>query len=244
MIKKIITPIAVLLGMVFNTGNYTAQAQSTPADSVSYLKAEKATVKKVADNYVLVPHSNPSMRYIANTLPQHLKIEGTEVIVTGIVRRPPPNVRTLAHPLDIQKVVAATDKNNNTPPPPKKNNTPPTTTDPKNEKLNTNTPATEIPNTNEPPQILDFNQTIEGKTQLKHHENGAWYVQLNNKQYEIDTNDPNFTANFQKENVKVNIKAQAAELPLPMQRISPYILKIETITLAPQKKWWQFWVTE
>lgn len=62
------------------------------------IKNVRCTVDKIVDMYVITPIDQPNKRYAAANLDDKYKAVGLTITVSGIVGKPPPNVRMLGIP--------------------------------------------------------------------------------------------------------------------------------------------------
>lgn len=78
-----------------------------PFDSAGHIADVRATVKMIADVYVLEvvgDGNNGSTRYLPAMLPEDFKKENLVVIISGTVGKIPPNVRLMGTPLTLESI--------------------------------------------------------------------------------------------------------------------------------------------
>jgi hypothetical protein len=78
-----------------------------PFDSVGHIANVRATVKVIADVFVLetvMDGNNNSTRYLPAILPDAFKKENLVVIISGTVGKIPPNVRLMGTPLTLESI--------------------------------------------------------------------------------------------------------------------------------------------
>ena len=100
-----------LLAVAFMLFASQAFAQTpAPIDSVGFLKAQKAVIKKLNENiYTIEPTAMPGKRFVASNLPKEFRHNGMPVIVEGVIGKPKPNVRMAGTPFYIRAIRPAKD---------------------------------------------------------------------------------------------------------------------------------------
>jgi len=100
-LKSLFTTLLLLIATLLQM-SITAQAQ---IDSVGFLPKTAATIVQIRpDIFGIVPNDNTGQRFIAKNLPARLQAADTQVLVSGIIGRIPPNVRMMGTPFQIKTI--------------------------------------------------------------------------------------------------------------------------------------------
>lgn len=105
--RKLTTILVILLAIhTPQLFAQTSEAEKEVVDSAYVLTRQIGEVHLIGATWIIsiTDTDGNEKRFVPDVLPENLKFEGQEIIFSGVFQDPPPNVRTMGHPVQIEAI--------------------------------------------------------------------------------------------------------------------------------------------